>query len=54
MESVVKIPLHSTADASRLAALLLGRIFPISSLVAPCQAGASAVSVRRGISTTDS
>jgi len=50
----VKVPLHSTADASRLAALLLGRIFPIFSLVAPGEPGASAVSVRRGTFTPDS
>src|SRR6266487_513684 len=40
---------HSAADASRLAALLLRQIFPISSVVAPCQPGASAPSVRRHI-----
>jgi hypothetical protein len=50
----MKMPLHSTNDASRLSALLLARIFPIFSLVAPCQAGASSVSVRRGISITGS
>jgi hypothetical protein len=49
---VVQLPLHSTGDASRLAALLLRRIFPIFSVVAPCQTGASPVSVRRGSSTT--
>ena len=45
-----KAPLHSTGDASRLTALLLGRIWPICSLVTPCQPGASPVSVRRGVS----
>jgi len=48
------VPLHSTDDASRLAALLLPQIFPISSVVAPCQPGATSVSVRRGPSTTGS
>jgi hypothetical protein len=37
--------LHSAGDASRLAALLVGRIFPIFSLGAPCQTGASPSSV---------
>ena len=64
----MKVPLHSTNDASLLhpsaqacapgapglAALLLRRIFPIFSVVAPCQPGASSVSVRRGTSTTGS
>ena len=45
-----KAPLHSTGDASRLTALFLGRIWPICSLVTPCQPGASPVSVRRGVS----
>ena len=45
-----KSPLHSSGDASRLTALLLGQICPIFSLVAPCQAGASPLSVRRGVS----
>ena len=31
----------ATTGASRLAALLLGRILPVYSLVAPCQAGAA-------------
>ena len=31
-------------------ALLLGRLWPIGSLVAPCQAGASPLSVLRGVS----
>jgi len=48
------VPLHSTDDASRLAALLLPQIFPIFSVVAPCQSGASPVSMRRGSSTTNS
>jgi hypothetical protein len=32
---------YLAADASRLAALLLGYISPICALVAPCEAGAS-------------
>src|SRR5262245_52615651 len=32
----------SAADASRLAALLVGRILPVCSLLAPCDPGASA------------
>ncbi len=50
----MKVALHLTSDASRLTALLLRRIFPICSVVAPRQAGASLVSVRRATSTTDS
>jgi len=50
---VVKVTLHSTGAASRLAALLLGWILPVCSLVAPCHTGASPVSVRRGAFTTD-
>ena len=34
----------------RFPALLLGRLWPICSLVAPCQAGASPLSVLRGVS----
>ena len=49
---VVKPALHSTSDASPLAALLLPRIFPIFSVVAPGDRGASLVSVRRGGFTT--
>jgi len=49
---VVKVPLHSTSDASRLAALLLRQILPVFSVVAPGQPGASLVSVRRGAFTT--
>jgi len=48
---VVNVPLHSTGDASRLAALLLRRILPVS-IVAPGHAGASPVSVPRGTFTT--
>jgi hypothetical protein len=48
----MEVPLHSTVDASRLAALLLSPVFPIFSVVAPCQTGASPVSMRRGTSTT--
>ena len=44
---MAKVWLHSTGDASPLAALLLPQIFPIFSFVAPCQRGASPVSVRR-------
>jgi hypothetical protein len=40
---------HSADDASRLAALLLPRILPIFSVVAPCQPGASPPSVLRRI-----
>jgi hypothetical protein len=40
---------HSADDASRLAALLLPRILPIFSVVAPCQPGASPASVLRRI-----
>ena len=40
---------HSAGDASRLAALLLPRIWPIFSVVAPCQPGASPPSVLRRI-----
>ena len=46
-QPVVKVRLHSNGDASRLAALLLPQIFPIFSVVAPCQPGASPFSVRR-------
>jgi hypothetical protein len=48
------VPLHSTLDASRRAALLLDRIFPIFSLVAPGPPGASPVSVLRGSVTAGS
>jgi len=64
----MKVPRHSTSDASLLhpsaqacapgtpclAALLLRQIFPIFSVVAPGQPGASPVSVRRGTSITGS
>jgi hypothetical protein len=50
----MELPLHSPDDASRLAALLLRRVFPIFSVVAPGQPGASSVSVRHGSSITDS
>src|SRR5207249_2888243 len=36
---------HSAGDASRLAALLVGQILPVFSLLAPCDAGASPPSV---------
>ena len=61
-ESVVKPPLHSSGDASRLNGVAprtvavrglrqsaVG-IWPICSLVAPCQASASSLSVLRGVS----
>ena len=50
----MKVPLHSTGDASRLAALLLGHICPIFSLVTPGDPGASLVLVHRATFTTDS
>jgi hypothetical protein len=49
----MEMALHSTGDASCLTALLR-QIFPIFSVVAPCQAGASPVSVRRAIFITGS
>ena len=51
-QPVVEVRLHSAGDASRLTALLLPQIFPIFSVVAPCQPGASPVSVRRWTFTT--
>jgi hypothetical protein len=48
----VKVRLHSNGDASRLAALLLPQIFPIFSVVTPCQAGTSPFSVQRRTFTT--
>jgi len=47
----VKVQLHSTGAASRLPVLLLGHILPVFALVAPCQTGASPVSVPRGLSS---
>ena len=49
----MKMRLHSTGDASRLAALLLSSNVWTFSVVAPCQPGASPVSVRRRTFTTD-
>src|SRR5947207_3268281 len=52
----IPAPPHGAQSAPwgpRLAALLLPQIFPISSVVAPCQPGASAPSVRRRIYETD-
>jgi len=49
---VVNVRLHSAGAASRLAALLLPQIFPIFSVVAPCQPGAAPASVRRRTFTT--
>ena len=43
-----KSPLHSPGVASRLTSLLVGCIWPICALLAPCQPGATPVSVRRG------
>src|SRR5207247_11423728 len=51
-QPVVKVWLHSTGEASPPAALLLAQILPVSSVVAPCRRGASAVSVRRQTFTT--
>src|SRR5438128_6365425 len=48
----MQLHLHSSGAASRLAALLLPQIFPIFSVVAPCQPGASPPSVRRRTFTT--
>ena len=48
----MKVPRHSTGDASRLAALLLSRIGPLFFLVAPCHAGASLVSMPHATFTT--
>ncbi len=42
-------PLHSSGDASRLTALFVGSICPICALLTPCQAGASPLSVQRGV-----
>jgi hypothetical protein len=50
----MQLPLHSTGDASPLAALLLLQILPVFSVVAPCQGGASPVSVRRASRITGS
>jgi len=63
---VAELRRHSAADASRActptrlprwgprpAALLVGRILPVLSLLAPCGAGASAPSVRRRNYATD-
>ena len=50
----MKVPLHSTADASSLAALLIGQILRAFFLFAPCGAGASTVSVQRGTLTASS
>ncbi len=50
----MEVPLHSTDDASRPAALLLRQISPMFSVVAPGRPGASTVSVPRGTSTAGS
>ena len=52
-QPVVNVQRHSTGVASRLSALLLGRILPVCSLVVPCQTGASPVSVPCWTFTTD-
>ena len=44
-----KSPLHSSSDASRLTALFVGYICPTCALLTPCQAGASLLSVQRGV-----
>ena len=49
---VVKAWRHSTGEASPLAALFPAQIPPVFSVVAPCQRGASPVSVRRQPFTT--
>ena len=49
---VSEVRLHSAADASRPAALLVGQILPVFSLLAPCGTGASAPSVRQRSSET--
>src|SRR4030095_7479234 len=49
----MQLHLHSNGDASSLAALLLPQIFPIFSVVALCQRGASPFSLRRWTCTTD-
>src|SRR5229473_8132354 len=46
-QPVVQLHLHSSDAASRLAALLLPHILPVCSVVAPCQPGASPLSVLR-------
>ena len=51
-QPVVKLPRHSTGARARLAALLLGRICPIFSLVAPGDPGFSPLSVPRASFTT--
>src|SRR5260370_42437736 len=51
-QPVVQRHLHSTGAASRLAALLLPQILPVFSVVAPCQPGASPLSVQRWTCTT--
>ena len=43
-------PLHSTGDASRLSCVASSLTYRECSLLAPCQPGASPVSVRRGVS----
>ena len=51
-QPVVKVRLHSAGAASRLPALLLPRICPIFSVVAPWQPGAAPASVQRWTFTT--
>jgi hypothetical protein len=48
----VKVRLHSAGAASGVAALLLGQLFPIFSLVTPRHPGASPASVPRRTFTT--
>ncbi len=49
-QPVVKAPLHSIGAASRCASLFIGQILPVFSLFSPCSAGASPLSVQRGVS----
>ena len=45
---MVTVQLRSTGAASRLPALLLGHILPVSSLVAPCRTGAASITTGLG------
>lgn len=54
VQEPVTVLLHSMGDAICLAALLLGHVCPMPSLVTPDQVDDSSVSVRRTIITTDS
>jgi hypothetical protein len=50
----MKLPRYLTDDESRLSAMVLVRIHPMFSIVTPCKADTSSVSVIRASSTTDS